>query len=456
MKSLPQTLRAWAQDHLLRRVARNSSYLFISNVISAVLSIVTANLLGVESFGVLALVMGFVTNINRLFSFRMGDLVVRYLGEYTTRNEYARAGALVKAAGLAEAVTSLVAFLGMVLLAPIGAQFFVKDVSATSLILVYGISILGSLVAETSAGILQVGNHFRSQAIINLMQSVVTAVMILIAAVTHAGVWFILWAYLLGKLILGILPVVVALRRLPEMLGKDWWRASFNLLPSKRELARFAISTNLSGTINMVARDSEVLWVGWFFSPVEVGYFKVALSLINLIVMPITPFISTSYPEITRAIVSQQWTRLRSLLRRVTLIAAGWTGAVAVGLLVLGKPLLFQPWKLFGHSFYIYKAEYLPAYGVLLVLLVGYGVANTFFWNRSLLLALDKPDFAFWAALGCMIAKVALAFVLVPRLGYLCEAWLLSGYFTLSVGLILMHGQRELKRRETAQQGAAA
>lgn len=456
MKSIPQTLRAWAQDLLLRRVARNSSYLFLSNVISAVLSIVTANLLGVESFGVLALVMGFVTNINRLFSFRMGDLVVRYLGEYTTRKEYARGGALVKAAALTEAITSVVAFIGMGLLASLGARYFVKDVSATSLILVYGISILGSLVAETSAGILQVGNHYRSQALINLIQSVVTAVMIVIAAVTHAGVWFILWAYLLGKLILGIAPAVVALRRVREMLGADWWRASFDLLPSKRELARFAISTNLSGTINMVARDSEVLWVGWFFSPVEVGYFKVALSLINLIIMPITPFISTSYPEITRAIVSRQWARLRSLLRRVTLIAAGWTGAVTVGLLVLGVPVLFQPWNLFGHSFHIYKAEYLPAYGVLLVLLVGYGVANTFFWNRSLLLALDQPDFALWVAFGCMAVKVALAFVLVPRLGYLSEAWLLSGYFVVSVVLILARGRDELNRREHALEGAAA
>jgi hypothetical protein len=39
-------LRNWRQDRLLSRVLRNSSYLFASNAIGAVLSIVTANLLG--------------------------------------------------------------------------------------------------------------------------------------------------------------------------------------------------------------------------------------------------------------------------------------------------------------------------------------------------------------------------------------------------------------------------
>ncbi|HQL40605.1 MAG TPA: hypothetical protein PKV95_14105, partial [Anaerolineaceae bacterium] len=64
--NLIQTLRNWIQDRLLRQVVRNSSYLFVSNAISAVLSIVTANLLGVAGFGVLGIVIGFCSNVNRL------------------------------------------------------------------------------------------------------------------------------------------------------------------------------------------------------------------------------------------------------------------------------------------------------------------------------------------------------------------------------------------------------
>src|SRR5512142_801309 len=120
-------LTSWLQDRLLRRVLRNSSYLFISNVISALMVLLTTRLLGVSAFGELGIITVFVSNVNRLLSFRMGDLVVRYLGEYVARKEYDRAGALVKAAGLAEGITSLVAYALLFLLAPLGARIFIKD-----------------------------------------------------------------------------------------------------------------------------------------------------------------------------------------------------------------------------------------------------------------------------------------------------------------------------------------
>jgi O-antigen/teichoic acid export membrane protein len=232
------------------------------------------------------------------------------------------------------------------------------------------------------------------------------------------------------------------------MLGRDWWRASFSLLPPRKQLFRFAISTNFSGTINVLARDSENLWISYFFSPLEAGYFKVALALINLIVMPITPFISTTFPEITRTITLKQWPRLRSLLSRVTVIAAGWTAAVTVGLLALGQPLLFSNWSLFGRTFHIYKPEYAPAYPALLILLLGYGLANILFWNRTLLLALGQADYPLKIGFYTMLVKVVLTVLLVPHFGYLMEAALLSLYFIASVGLTVRRGLRDVSELE--------
>jgi len=39
-----------------------------------------------------------------------------------------------------------------------------------------------------------------------------------------------------------------------------------------------------------------------------------------------------------------------------------------------------------------------------------------------------------------------LMFILVPRFGFLAQAWLLSGYFILSVGIIVWRCQREINR----------
>ena len=57
----------WKEDNLLRRVIRNSSYLFSSNVISAVLSLIqtfiAVRLIGVTSWGL----VGAIQSGMRLF-----------------------------------------------------------------------------------------------------------------------------------------------------------------------------------------------------------------------------------------------------------------------------------------------------------------------------------------------------------------------------------------------------
>jgi len=157
-------------------------------------------------------------------------------------------------------------------------------------------------------------------------------------------------------------------------------------------------------------------------------------------VMPITPFIATTYPEITRSVASGQWSRLKRLLGRVTLIAAGWTVLVSAGLLLFGERLLFEPLAIWGRSFQVYRGEFAPSFPVLMILLFGFGLASVLYWNRSLLLAQGEPGYPLKVAFRAMLVKVALAFALMPRFGYLVEAWLLTGFLAVTVILITWRG----------------
>ncbi len=90
----------WKEDNLLRRIVRNSSYLFGSNVISAVLSfgqtIIAVRLLGVTSWGLVAVIQTFASNINRFLSFRMSEVVVKHLGKSLVEEKKQEAAALSK------------------------------------------------------------------------------------------------------------------------------------------------------------------------------------------------------------------------------------------------------------------------------------------------------------------------------------------------------------------------
>src|SRR4030066_235611 len=196
------TLRSWWQDKLLRGVLKNTSFLFSSNTLSAALSmlnsILATRLLGVDGLGLVATIQTFVSNINRLLSFRMSEVVVKYLGQALAREQgetgenaqsegiadqpagnNPQAAAIVKGIGLTEAATSVLAYLVLLLLASWAARVFAHDTSVASLFPLYGLMLLANLVYETSTGVLQAHKRFDKMALINTAQSIITATLIL-------------------------------------------------------------------------------------------------------------------------------------------------------------------------------------------------------------------------------------------------------------------------------------
>ena len=442
----------WREDVLLRSVVRNTSYLFSSNTVSMGLTflqgLMAAALLGAESYGTLGMIIAFGSNVNRLLSFRMNELVVRFSGHFLADGEKAKAAAVVKVAGISEAVTSFTAYGLLLLLARWGATVIIKDPATIPWIGIFGLALLANLATETSQAVLQLGGHYRTQALLTLLQNIITVVWIGAAFVFKGGVFDVMMAYLAGKSLFGLGMLTAALYHSKSLLGAGWTKVPVRGALQWRSMASFAVSTNLSQTVNMLIRDSEVLWVGFFLSSAAAGYYKFALAIMNVILMPITPFIQTTFPEMTRAVAKRAWGQLRSLLKRTSIIALAWTCIAAVGLLVAGKWLLG-----------IFKGgEYLPSLPVIWILLIGFGLANVLYWNRSLLLAFGRANFPLAAAAIAGLIKIVLMFLLVPKYGMMMEAALLSMFFILSIGAITIEGLRGLKKAENQPveiQGAA-
>jgi O-antigen/teichoic acid export membrane protein len=441
MKFLSSLWKTFVNDKLLQKVIKNASYLLSSNVISMglsmVQSILVGRLLGVAGFGVIATITAFASMLNRLFSFRMNELVVKYFGEATLQDKPERATAVIKAAAMGETISAILSFIVIIILAPVAAAKLADDAATTNLFILYGTMVLANFATETSTGVLQVRNKFKNQAVINLISSAMTASIIVWAFIAKKGMLEIMSAYLVGKFVLGLGTAALGWHEMQKEFGSGWLRTSFDNLPPFKELFGFAFSTNISSTIIMLVRDNEALWIAWFLSPIEVGYAKTALSIINLVQIPITPFIATTYPEINAAVTRKDWPLLRQLLKRITLISGGWTGITTVGLVIFGRWLLG-----------FYGPDFQPAYIPMLLFLAGLGFANIFFWNRPLLLSLGLPMVPYRISLWCGIAKVTLAVLLVPKLGLNFEAILLSMFFIISVTWIILRGWQEVKKME--------
>ncbi len=200
------------------------------------------------------------------------------------------------------------------------------------------------------------------------------------------------------------------------------------------------VSTNLNGTVNLFVRDNIPLYISYLLSPTEAGYFKFALTLINLIKLPIEPFIWPTYAEITRTIAQKQWGATKKLLKQVSSIAGAWTALTGGGLILLG-------WWLIP---LVFGAKWLPSYPAAVILMIGYGIANIFNWNRPLLLALGQPRYPLFVSAFVGAIELALFFYFVPQTNYLIASGIFSAYLAVSILWMVWHGLRLIQHEEAA------
>jgi len=424
---------------LVQRVLRNSGYILSANTASAALSFVqtlmAARLLGVAGYGTLGIITVFASNINRLTSFRMGELVIRYVGKFSAEEDPRRAMAVFKAAGLTEMLSSLLAYALVVVLSPWAARTLAKDPSMAGLFSLYGLVLLANLMAESSTALLQYLNRFRLIAAFTVGQSLLTLLLIAGAFVAHGGLQAIVLAYLIGKAAWAVAITLAAFVEAGRHWESRWWSTPLATLRGDgRELAKFALSTNASATINLVTRDSDILWLSWLSTPLHVGYYKAARTFINVIFVPIDPLISTTYRELAREAAARQWDNVRHLLRTGSLIASIWAVPACLGLTVLGS--WFLSW---------YGPEFGSAYPAMVLLLAGVLVANVFYWSRILLHALGHATYPTRTYLIVGLLQIVGILILVPRLGAAGMAMMWSGYTVLSALILVRKGLQEVR-----------
>jgi O-antigen/teichoic acid export membrane protein len=446
MKTRFQAFITRLQDNeLILRIVKNAGYLFsatgVSSALGMVRSILAGRLLGPATFGILGALTGFTSVVNRFASFRMNELVVRYVGHYQENGDQHRAAAVFKVASLLEIGSSFLAFILILFLAPLGARFFAHDPNLDFWFKIYGSIVLANLIYESATGLLQIFDRFRTLAIVNVVQSALTLILVVVAFFAKLGLNAVVVAYMVGKIGGSLAISIAALVEARRNWGSDWWRTPVGLLKTEmRSLLTFAFSTNLSSTISLVAKDSEVLWVSAFLGTKPAGYYMTALKLTGLIQLPISPLPKATFPELAREIARKNWDNVRYVLRQGSRLAAAYSIPITLGLALFGRWVIQLT----------YGPEYLPTYEPLIILLIGFTFVNIFYWNRVALLSLARPVFPTIVNFTGMVLKLSCIFLLVPRWGYLAFAVLLSGYYIFTVGIAAARVFIDIRSRSMA------
>jgi len=136
---------------------------------------------------------------------------------------------------------------------------------------------------------------------------------------------------------------------------------------------------------------------------------------------------------------------VRYLLRSGTLLASLWTLPASLGLVVFGRWVVG-----------IYGIEFLPtSFTSLMILLVGVVVVNILYWNQLALLPLGHPDLPTKVQFGGAVFKVLGTVLLVPVLGAVGMALLLSSFLLVTTLALVWLSLVKLRQAERAAAQAA-
>jgi O-antigen/teichoic acid export membrane protein len=401
----------------VRRLLRNAGKLVVADGIASLIallqSIVLARALGAAGFGLLALVIVFVNVFNQVVDIRLWETVTKFVAEFHERRQHGHARAVIKLVYLLDAGTGVLAFVLVVLLAPVAAERIFHRPEAAALMVCYSVTLLIGTVNQTSLALLRVFNRFTTLSIELVVSTAVRFVALALVASHSGAILPIIWTYVAVELVRALGLLVLGLRTTRRALAEPGPSGLGLLRPRLREFVGFSIHNSLTTWLAALIRQVDVLILAAFRGDAQVGYFRLAKQFAKLLLRLTDPVYQAIYPELVR--LREQVDDLSEIRRfisqtmsRVLLLIVPAT--IMIG---LGAPIIIEM---------TVGSEFLPAAAAVRIMAAGVLVNAALVWARPLALTAGRPVVSTIAFVVSAVVLVAGSALLVPRYGFLGSA----------------------------------
>ena len=418
------TVWQWVHREILsRRFIRDVGILTGANFFNAVLSfiqgILVARWLGPELYGVAALVMSYPGLVYAFFDARSAEASVKYLSEFHARGERDRILAMCKLGYMVDLAIALLAFFVVLFTAHWAACRIVHRPETAALIILYSAAFLPRVFTGTSYAVLATLGRFPTVAWLDTVSTLLRVVTVIVLVLLGWQVSGVIWGNAIALAVTGISYGAVAYTLIRRVWGASWLRGSSGALKGRRrEIFGFLLYNNLNALLGMIPKQLDVVLLGYFRNPTEIGYYKLAKSLSGAVGYIVGPLQSVTYPELARLWGLGDTRALRQKVRRLALQVGTPLGFAVLGVIPL-TPILLS--LLVGRA-------YLPAAGATQIFLIGSASWLVLFWLRPLFLASNKVDLL-------TMSNVIALFLMVPILPLSVH---LGGYIGVSVWSIIL------------------
>lgn len=402
-------LRRWLDDGVFRTVLRNAGALGSTKLVGALLGIVALSIvgraLGPGLFGTLTLIHAYALSAAALAKFQSWQLVIRYGAPAEQRGDHATVRDAINLAFGLDLASGVVGMLGAMALLPFVAPRFGIGRDWLPLALGY-CTLVPTMSAATPVGTLRLLGRFDLTA----WQQLVTPGLRVAGAAAawasgfgfpaYVAAWYVAdiagdlsgWAFAIRELrrrdmLRDLRPrLFAAARRLPQVWSFVW-------------------TTNIAVSLNAAWGPFSNLIVGGVLGPVAAGLYRIALTVVESAGKPADLLTKGFYPELMRLDPAGDapW---RLALR--TGAVAGGVGLLAIAIVLLGgRPLIGL----------VFGARYLPAYGLLALMVVALAVSMASFPLQSLLYLVGRQRAALAAQASAILLYLSLLAAACWRFG---------------------------------------
>jgi O-antigen/teichoic acid export membrane protein len=435
---------SWRQDRNFTRLLRNGASLFTSNTFVTVLQfvqvVILTRFLLPEGYGVFVLVTSFVMLVNQFFDVRVSETTIKFGAEYLVRGDELRAAAIIKLSYLVDLSTGVLAFVVVLVSGPWAAANILHDGSLAPLIALYALTLLISTADNTNSAVLRLFDRFQWMAVYSVVMGVFELAAVAVAIALGGGVREILVALLVKDGLSAVTNWALAAAALRGRMGlRAVLVAPRRALAGRyRELSVFLFHTNFMAYFRMVNTRVDVLLLGYFRPPAEVGLYKLARQIAALIGRLSDPFFSAILPDLSRLWAERRAADYRRLVGQSSLLmAAVLVPAGIVISLVPGIPINLVAGPNYG-----------DAAPLLVVCAWGFVLAGIFFWIWPAALSMQRPDYGTTIGLFATAAQLLVALLLVPAWGALGNCLALLASYAIGQPLLAWLILRALARAE--------
>jgi len=308
------------------------------------------------------------------------------------------------------------------------------------LLQLYALALQFSTVDATSQAVLRLTDRFRWLSMAAVTLGMFELVVVTIAVLTTGDLRYVLMGLVLKSAIGACLYLGLAAVALQTQVGlRTFWSAPVSSIQHEyRALVRFVWHTNISMYLRMLNTRADVLILGFFRGPTEVGVYKLALQIASIVVRISDPFHSAILPDLSTLWAQRRLIAYRNLLRRLTLMMALLLIPLALGV------ILASHW-LMG---WLVRPNVGAANVTVAICSLAYLIAGIFFWARPAAISMQRPEFNSWAGTLSVTAQTLSAVVLVPVWGGVGSAVALVINFALVHPILLWQVRRFMAAAE--------